>query len=491
MIDTDYLREAFREDATLAGPPPTDPYDSVLARRRKSDRRRLASLAAGLTVVLAAVAIPVGISLLGGRDTQVAAPPAIPPANVFAAPTRGSLAGDAGFVEAVRQLSWAVPGVTTDPVTPDAPIESRRVVFAGDVAAGRWALVVGANTAKPAGDAADPDLQTDLGALSDIAGVWFVGPAGGAPAQMQPVTVPRGIPADLPASLYDGATGALVVVAAPGDFVEVSVRPEVAADASVTRSYTDTETRDGLAVLALDPNPFASFGPPAVQYRVTRGGVVVAEQSPDGYAPPEGTTAPNLQLEYLRSPDETSPGTEHVAENTGAQILGEYGLDPNEIELLVHYVGPVPGSGGAPAGLAVLTATFPSGAVLIRADWQQQMSSPQGPYAGATYYGGGWCVNELSASGVPADQRTLAMRCDVLSGRADPDTESTLVVLVPPGLAASSVAAQGGDGETTILASEEVSAGGVVMVPFPAGAERVLILAADGTILDQAPISAP
>lgn len=43
------------------------------------------------------------------------------------------------------------------------PVESRRVVFAGDVVGGRWTLVVGVNTAIPTDDAADPDLQTDAG----------------------------------------------------------------------------------------------------------------------------------------------------------------------------------------------------------------------------------------------------------------------------------------------------------------------------------------
>lgn len=488
MIDTDLLREAFRADAKLAGRPPADPYESVLARRQKSDRRRLAVLAAGLAVALVAVAIPVGISLLGGRDSQVVSPPSAPPADIFAEPTRGSLAVDTGFVEAVRQLTWAVPGIEAVPMYPDAPVESRHVVFAGDVAAGRWALVVGENTAQLTGDAADPDLQTDLGTLGDLAAVWFVGPAGASPEQMRAANLPHGINPDLPASLYDGTTGALVVVAAPGDFIEVSVRPEVAADASVTRTFVDTETSDGVAVMALGPRPAASFGPAAVQYRVTRGGVVVADQPPDGYAPPDGSAQPVLNLEYLRPRDQASPVAEHAAEDIAAGILGEYGLDPDEVELLVHYVGPVPGSGGLPAGLSIVTATFPSGAVLIRADWRQPLDATPGPDE-VVSYGGGWCVNQVFAAGVPADQWALAMRCDVLSGGEDADPESSLIVVVPTGISAASVTAVADDGETAILLSAEARASGVVIVPFPEGATGVVIQTTDGTNLEPVPIS--
>lgn len=485
-MNIDVLREALREDALLAGPPPADPYESVLARRQHSDRRRLVSLATGLTVALIAVIIPVGISLVGPRDSQVAASPEIPYANVFAGPTRGSLAAETGFVEGVRQLSWTLPDGLEMPSGPDAPVETRKVVFAGDVAGGRWALVVGQNTAIPSGNAADPELQTDAGALSDIAAVWYVGPPGAAPEDMQLATLPRGVAADRPASLYDGATGALVVVAARGDSVEVSERPDVAADASVTRSYTDAETTDGVAVVALGPNSLASAGMPAVQYRVTREGVVVAQQSPESSAAVQGSAQPALPLQYLRSPGEPSRGPGDTAEFMAAQILNEYGLDPDEVELLVHYEGALPGSGAEPAELTVLTVTLPSGAVVIRADWTQQISEAQGPSEGPAFQGG-TCADELSAARVPAAQLTLALRCDVLSGTESPDSESTLVVLTPVG-GTGSYAEATGDGASITVAFDS---NGVAMVSFPSGAHTVGIRAADSTILDKVQILSP
>jgi len=169
------LRETFRRAADGLGPalPAADVRAEgmrVLSRRR--NRRRATVLSAGLAVLLIAVAVPVGLSLLRPPDSRLASPAAIPAADIFGVPTRGSLADDAGFVEAIRQLSWAESGVSgtdDDLQMPDAPVETRHVTSAGEVAGGRWALVVGANTSRPTGEAAAPELQTDLGALSDIA----------------------------------------------------------------------------------------------------------------------------------------------------------------------------------------------------------------------------------------------------------------------------------------------------------------------------------
>jgi len=480
-MNVDYLRQAFHEDAQLAGPPPADPYESVLARRQRSDRRRMASLAAGLAVVMVAVAVPLGLSLVGKRDAQVAAPPPTPAADVFSGPTRGSLAGDADFLTALTQLSWIHPSQfpVEDPMFPNPPVETRHVAFAGDVDSGRWAFIVGPNTTQPTGDAADPDLQTDLGALSDLAGAWFVGPAGATPEQMTLVTIPRGFSPDMPASLYNGLTGALVVLGAPEDFIEVSARPEVAADATVSRSYTDTETTEGLAVLTVAPNAYAaSAGMPAVQYRVTRGGAVVAEQVPDSYNDPSGVeVSPDLVLEYLRAP-EVPPGLEQEQDqHLAAEIVSEYGLTPDQLNLRVHYFGPAPGT-GIVAAVTVVTATFPSGAVLTRATWMESFSDGES--------GGVGCVDQLSPAGAPAAERIIAMRCErpQMGEQVPDDPTSLLVVLIPPGIGASSAVADGSSATTAIPLADP----GFAIVAFPDGAEKVQILAEDGTVLDEVPI---
>lgn len=461
----------------------------LLAHRRS--RRRTAVLSAGLAAVLVAVLVPVGLSLLGPGADRAVTPPSVPEADIFGVPTRGSLAADPDFLEALRELPWTMPDLPVgpdDPPVPDPPIETRRVVFAGDVAAGRWALVVGQNTAQPTGEAADPDLQTDLGSISDLAALWFVGPPGATPEQMQMVSVPRGISADQPASLYNGATGALVVIAAPGDVIEISTRPEVAADGSVTRNYVDAGDPDGVAVAIVEPNPYN--GMPAVQYRVNRAGRLVAEQGPDGYNDPYGTgIAPTAQLDYLRVPlavFSEGPPTDRE-QQVAAEILGEYGLAADQVELRVHYVGPLPGPSGAPAELIVLTATLPSGAVLTRAAYTEQLVAPGGPAADLAYYGGSWCANDLSAAGVPAAQRVLAIRCDVgvRGGEGQtPETESTLVVIAPADLFGLTALAEGsGDRGPLALADS-----GIGMVPFPEGARTVVIQAADGSVLDEVSI---
>jgi len=136
--------------------------------------------------------------------------------------------------------------------------------------------------------------------------------------------------------------------------------------------------------------------------------------------------------------------------------------------------------------LTVLSATFPSGAVLTQAFWEEQISSLQPPDSAGGFRGGD-CANDLSAEGVPAAERVIAIRCDVGAGVGDgqlPDPVSTLPVLIPPGLAAGSVIAEGSTSQTTISLSDP----GLAMAPYPEGAEKVLIRAADGSVLDEVPI---
>nr|MBA3799831.1 hypothetical protein [Geodermatophilaceae bacterium] len=194
-----------------------------------------------------------------------------------------------------------------------------------------------------------------------------------------------------------------------------------------------------------------------------------------------------VELDYVRQPVETQPGDPTgLEQEIAARILSEYGLRPDQLRLQVHYVGPLPGVGELPAGLTVVTATFPSGAVLTRAEWMQQDSAPQLP-TGASFVGG-QCTNEMSAAGLPAAQRVIALRCDVRSGRDQASAASSLVVLSPPELGGSYATVEVSP-ETFMLFM--LSEAGVAMAQFPDGAQVVLIHAADGTILSEVPISAP
>jgi DNA-directed RNA polymerase specialized sigma24 family protein len=136
----------WRRDADAAA---TD----ALARARRERRVRTAGLvtAATATAVAAALVVP-----------QLTAAPPDPPGvqqqaadvPVLTEPTRGSLAGDAAFVEAARRADWG-------PLTPP-PVEERRVVLATDTPDGRVVLLAG---------------TVD----EDVRGVWLTGPVGAPP----------------------------------------------------------------------------------------------------------------------------------------------------------------------------------------------------------------------------------------------------------------------------------------------------------------------
>ncbi len=167
MTPEDELRRRLRGLAEQAGRPTAD--GRGLARRiardsadRQRSRRNL--LAGAGCVVLLGLAVPqlVGtspqdavpasgdVSVTGSAPASVLPGGSAPPENgdIFGGPTRGSLADDRAFVDAVRALPWtpeppppAEPG-TTD-YLPDPPVETRSVVFAGEVSGNRWVLVVG------------------------------------------------------------------------------------------------------------------------------------------------------------------------------------------------------------------------------------------------------------------------------------------------------------------------------------------------------------
>lgn len=482
------LRDTLRQAADEVGP--AHPAAGVrgegmraLAHRR--NRRRVAVLSAGLAVLVIGVGIPAGLSLVESPDNSVAAPapsPApIPSVDIYGGPTRGSLAGDLEFVEAVRQLSWTVPGYGSANAP---PVDARRVVFAGDVTQGRWALVIGEITGpmEPTGEPTamppgpTPDSPTDSPTDSSsptgqhVTAAWFTGIAGATPAQMRLVK-DFPISPDLPTSLYNPTTGALLVVAAPGDLIEVSARPEVAADGTVSRSYRDVGGSDGVAVTEVPSGPF-SRAMIALQYRVSRSGVVLQESGPTGVDDMESGERPQIEMDYLRpsSSGALGPAERAFMQDMAGIILAEYGLSPEEVTVQVPYFGPITSLVSASMSLHVVTATFPSGAVLTQAGDISfgQMHEPQ------------CLIDNLSPAGEPAAQRSMAMRCDVNVRSA----ESSLIVIAPADFSGGYAVAEGTAGSVRV----ELDSQGVGMIAFPEGATNVTIFAADGTVVDEVPI---
>jgi len=466
-MDTDELAQRLARLAERTAPPPREELAQVVLERGRTQRRQRAAVT---SLVAAVAAVVVAAPLLldgppGGHRAadEHAVATSIAGVDVLAGPTRGSLAGDAAFLEAVRRLPWTSEDMSGSDV-PDAPLDSRRVVFAGDVPGGRWVLVAGENTARPANR--DPAAQTDLGALSDTAIAWFAGPPGATPGQLELQSLPRGVDAGRPAALADAGTGALVVVAAPGDTVEVSLRPEVAADGEVGRSWQELAAPDGVAVTTTPPvsSPYAG----ALRYRVTRQGAEVVTTGPDGRWN-ESSTAPDVPVDWLRPAPPASPA-DVVLSSSVVQVLSMLGLSPEETAVDVVWAGDVPAPYTRPARVHLFSVTLPSGATYT--DTSLSLDMGGGAVAGTS------CGSGIRPAGLPVPEQTFALRCDATDFSDDSGVISSLVLVAPAG--ATSARALDLDGG--VLAEFPLT-DGVAVVPFPERAASVQTMTADGSVL--------
>ena len=143
------------------------------------------------------------------------------------------------------------------------------VVWADDVETERWALVAGIEVARSSGGACR---------RRTLAVAWFVGPRGATAEQLDMQHLIRDVDRQLPTApdgyrtgdgVFDSTT---VVVAAPEDRIEVSLRPEIAASGTVTREFEEVPPRDGVAVVF---DTHSAIGDPPLRYRVLRDGSYV------------------------------------------------------------------------------------------------------------------------------------------------------------------------------------------------------------------------
>jgi hypothetical protein len=337
------LRQGLQAAADDVPPAPYDLADRVRQRARTQRRTRLAAGAVGLVAAVVLVGVPVGAATLLGDRTggQAAAPSgaaqpeAVPPLAEL--PTRGSLAGDAAWLAAVRALDWTSadsPAGTPDPAVPD-----RRVAFAGDVPGARVALVL-------AGD-------------SPPSAAWFVGPEGAAPGQMAPAAPPAETTERHPLALMDAPDPAadgptLVVVAWPGDDARLLTGRTVDADGTTTEQWRTVPLTDGAGAIAA-PGP--ATWPVEVQLRVDRTSgsynpaLTVTDRALAGHRPLPDVADPrglrgSVRDEDLRSAVEA--------------LAGYYGLPAGDLRPTLLAAGPV--DDGSPSSTALVGATFPSGA---------------------------------------------------------------------------------------------------------------------------------
>jgi hypothetical protein len=447
------------DDRPAPAPPPPvrrrlDPdaaATDALHRARRQRRLRAAGLAAAATAAVAAAAlvVPQTEPEPTGQQTGLEQAVDVP---VLTEPTRGSLAGDAGFVEAARRADWG-------PLTPP-PVEQRRVVVATDTPDGRVVLLAG---------------TVD----EDVRGVWLIGPVGAPPGQLT-----RYVPQDLgpyrPASLLVGGPGTatLVVVTAPGDEVEVSPRLQVSPRGTLGRTYEPVPADAGLAVIAV-PTTTAGAG---ISVRVLRDRLpvyragVAAPTLPTGAAAalPAGPAAVP-PLEPLR-PAAARPPDRLVAEAlTGIAV--PLGAEPAELEPQLLWSGTLPMS-EVPGSAAVVVGRSPGGGLVVTT-WAGQLG-PTG--AGRAVP----CGVHTPSGTTDVAGLVVARVCDLSTPEAEPSVEGRwLVVTAPaPATAAAVLDERGG-----VLGTVPLPDGGGVAL-LPPGARDVRTLDAAGRALDEVPVNA-
>jgi len=393
---------------------------AISATRRGRLRRRL-QVSAGVVVA----------TLLVALTPLLPQGPGAPP-TVYGGPARGSLAAVEGFTEGLRDAPW--PGAAT---------EDRRLVFAGDVPGGRWALVATGGTAsRPAAVA------------------WFTGPAGSSPDRMVLRAVRSAPDPAAPLSLTEPAVGALVVVGVPGDRIAVSARPVVGADGSVTRDFRDAPSTAGVAVVALAPLPGSDVS--AVRVRVVRDGSRPHVPPPTVVADPDESRV-DVPMTLVR-PGTPSPAGQEAVESRLRSVLGQLGAAAAATPVTALWSGDLPG----PTSLSVLAVEQPSGALVVTAPYGYD-ADPGGPAVTS------WCGTGVLPAGPPLEERVVALRCDIRDVSIRAEISRFLVVVAPRTAAAVRLL----DGEGAVL-SEHPLDDGVAVVRSPGEVAEVSVTTADG-----------
>jgi len=342
----------------------------VRAHRRARRARPLLLVTAAVLVALLAVLVP-------------APAPAPPRADGrFDGPTRGSLAGDEG----VRHALLAAPA--------EGPATGRReLVFAGELLGRRWALVAG---------------RTDRG----WTGWWSAGPADGA---LSPVAGPVALQPDRPAALQ--LDDALVVVAEPGEPVQVSTGLVVRADGTAGRDPVAVPLEDGVGALRLAaPDP----GGVAVQ---VRGGVsalpVPVATAGDADARPD---VPPLTPLRGGGPD-LGARAAAVDDALGA-VAAPTGQDPAALDPRLVWAGTLPGPRGGGVDAAVLVVPQPSGALVVSTAWAARLADGSLQTIG--------CGTQGFPAGTDLAGLVVAVRC-VVAERGTGAARATVLLTGPAG----------------------------------------------------------
>jgi DNA-directed RNA polymerase specialized sigma24 family protein len=434
------LSAALAALAEAPGPWPPDAR-AAAADARSRVRRGAVRLAGVLLAAAAVVAVAVPLTRAlpeplpaDAAPVSSSAAPSLPPprAVVLAGPARGSLAGDAAFLAAAARADW---GAQSAP-----PPAEREVVLATDTPDGRVALVVG---------------RVD----DDFRGVWLTGPVGAAAEDLE-VRLPRGLGRDRPLSLVLGGPGpaTLVVVAAPGDRVEVSPRLVAGPRGTVGRSWEEAPALDGVAVVPVR----TTLDGTGVSVRVSREGRPVHRSGADWPGAGRAGSGEVPPVAVLRPVP--APPDERLVEAAVRALAVPLGAEPAVLQPAVLWSGPLP-AGGRPGTVAVVAARSPGGS-LVLTTW---VAAGSGPVA---------CGTQTPPGNADVARLTVARVCALPAPGGGPAEDRWLVLTAPAGAASADVL----DGPGRLLATLVLTDGSAV-VPLPDGGRTVVIRTGDGRAL--------
>ena len=449
------LRTRLEALAEGAAPPLREPADVVAAvvdRGRVLRRRRWAFAAAAVVVLLLVPAV---------RSWTAPVAPTTPAAadhDVYGSPTRGALADDAAVLAAVAALPWAFDGY---PESDAPPVSDRHVVWAGDVENRRWALVAGPDPTAPQGRMR---RTTDRAVPGAVALAWFQGGPTHDVGDMHLRALRYGVDPRLPAAFLDAESRMLIIVGDPDDEIEVSRRPRIEADGSLSRRFDPEPDWNGVAVVLAD-----SIAPVdlALRYRVLRNGSwITGVPDSDGV---RDAGPPGVSVELLRPLPPEAPG-DAAAGQALTDALARTDLHPSLVSTALVWAGDLPRDDGGSARLTVLTMEVPTGAVYVMGalGWETG-----GAVATAS------CGSEIRTAGTPVGAQVYVLRC-TSGSRSGPLPVHGLVVVAPPG-AATARALDSTGAEITRIPLVD----GVAVQPLPADLATVEVLDADGNPLDR------
>ena len=173
VMEETELRARLERLAERTVPPVQHPGEltaAVVSRHHAARRRQRALLTVAALVAAVFVSVPTWLSQRSA-DPGPAGPASS--SGVYTVPTRGNLADEVDFLEAMRRRPWTTDLPGSDVQEP--PLDTRRVVYAGASSVAWWVLVAGADPAaalRP-DEGVDP---ADLDELGSVAIAWFTGP---------------------------------------------------------------------------------------------------------------------------------------------------------------------------------------------------------------------------------------------------------------------------------------------------------------------------